>query len=113
MKKKFLKTIGLALVIVFYSCSSTEENTDTEVITEETMTEEEVVEVESVTEEVEQGTTEMVEEVETLMLDEFLPFIENLKLIKIDVESAEFDVLSGAEGLIHKHQPYIIIEAYQ
>ena len=54
-----------------------------------------------------------IHQVETLMLDEYIPFIENLKLIKIDVESAEFDVLEGATGLIHKHQPYIIIEAYQ
>jgi FkbM family methyltransferase len=54
-----------------------------------------------------------IKEVETLMLDEFLPFIDNLKLIKIDVESAEFDVLDGATDIINKHQPYIIIEAYQ
>jgi len=36
--------------------------------------------------------------------------IDNVDVIKIDVEGAEFDVLSGAQNLIEKNKPVLIIE---
>jgi len=38
---------------------------------------------------------------------------EKVKLIKIDVEGSEFQVLAGAIGLIEEHKPIIIIETFK
>ena len=38
---------------------------------------------------------------------------EPIKLIKIDVEGSEFQVLAGAIGLIEEHKPIIIIETFK
>ena len=47
---------------------------------------------------------------EVIALDEFLPSVENLSLIKIDIEGAELLAFRGAETLISKHLPSIICE---
>ena len=47
---------------------------------------------------------------EVVALDEFLPSVENLSLIKIDVEGAELFAFRGAEKLISKHLPSVICE---
>lgn len=49
-------------------------------------------------------------EIEIMKLDDYLPDVQNLKLIKIDVEGMEYAVLKGAEQLIIKHQPVIAFE---
>ncbi len=43
-------------------------------------------------------------------LDKLLSDIENLDLIKMDIEGAEFEALQGARNLIEKHKPVIIVE---
>ena len=43
-------------------------------------------------------------------LDQILSEIENLDLIKMDIEGAEFEALQGARDLIEKHKPVIIVE---
>jgi len=35
-----------------------------------------------------------------------------LRLIKIDVEGAEFEVLSGAKKTLKKHKPTVLVEIY-
>ncbi len=54
-------------------------------------------------------------EVKAGTLDDFAVSFnpEKIKLIKIDVEGAEFDVISGASALINKYQPVLIIEIEQ
>ncbi len=51
--------------------------------------------------------------VEVDKLDNFTEKLNNVKLIKIDVEGAEFDVLSGAIETINKFRPYLIVEIEQ
>jgi FkbM family methyltransferase len=43
-------------------------------------------------------------------LDDDLPFLDRLRLIKIDVEGMELDVLRGAEGLIRRFMPFLYVE---
>ncbi len=50
------------------------------------------------------------EKVRLEKLDEYMNEISNLKLIKIDVEGMEQDVLKGAKQLILKYMPYMYIE---
>jgi FkbM family methyltransferase len=46
-------------------------------------------------------------------LDAFLPDVSGLRLIKIDVEGMELEVLKGAQGLIDRHRPFIYAENNQ
>lgn len=50
------------------------------------------------------------EKVRLERLDDYKEEIESLKLIKIDVEGMEEDVLKGAKQIIMKHMPYMYIE---
>lgn len=54
------------------------------------------------------GTKDIVADV--VRLDDFLPEIENLPLIKADIEGAELFCFRGAEKLIEKHLPAVICE---
>lgn len=54
------------------------------------------------------GTREVVCEV--VSLDDFLPDLDNLSLIKCDVEGAELFAFRGAKELISKHLPTVICE---
>jgi FkbM family methyltransferase len=54
------------------------------------------------------GTREVVCEV--VMLDDFLPDLDDLSLIKCDVEGAELFAFRGAKELISKHLPTVICE---
>jgi len=47
------------------------------------------------------------------LLSSFINPKEKIKLIKIDVEGHEFNVLKGAKELIDKNKPYILIEVFQ
>ena len=47
--------------------------------------------------------------VEQTTLDNIIN-VDSLKLIKVDVEGMEFEVLKGASNLIRKHRPYIYFE---
>ena len=47
---------------------------------------------------------------EVVALDEFLPAVERLSLIKCDVEGAELFAFRGAERLIERHLPSVICE---
>jgi protein O-GlcNAc transferase len=49
-------------------------------------------------------------EIEIIALDSFLP-LENLKMIKIDVEGMEMDVLNGAMRVIREYKPLLYMEA--
>ncbi len=49
-------------------------------------------------------------EVSVRRLDDVLPSIPRLDFIKIDVEGYENEVLKGAQALIRKHQPIVIME---
>jgi FkbM family methyltransferase len=49
-------------------------------------------------------------EINIYPLDDFP--LENVKVIKIDVEGMELDVLCGAEGTIAKYKPELFIEAW-
>lgn len=51
-------------------------------------------------------------EVETISLDEFLP-LDNVRLIKLDVEGHEFQAILGAKELIRRCRPWIIFEYVQ
>jgi FkbM family methyltransferase len=48
--------------------------------------------------------------VELIRLDDYFKNLTQLKLIKIDVEGMEIDVLNGAKELINKHRPFIYCE---
>lgn len=50
------------------------------------------------------------EEIQQFTLDSFEKQISNLKLIKVDVEGMEEEVLKGALKLIKKHQPILYLE---
>jgi hypothetical protein len=47
---------------------------------------------------------------EVVALDEFLPRVESLSLIKCDIEGAELLCFRGAERLIGEHRPTVICE---
>jgi FkbM family methyltransferase len=53
--------------------------------------------------------TESVE-VEVVALDEQLPRLDGLSLIKCDIEGAELFALRGAAGLIERHHPTVVCE---
>ncbi|MEM7184788.1 MAG: FkbM family methyltransferase, partial [Spirochaetota bacterium] len=53
------------------------------------------------------------EKIPSIRLDTYLSYKTNtfdIKIIKIDVESAERSVLTGAENTIHKYQPVVFLE---
>mgnify|MGYP003649779935 FL=1 len=52
-------------------------------------------------------------QIEVVSIDGFLPHINKCKLIKIDVEGHEFEVLQGAKNLIEKARPHIMIEVFK
>jgi hypothetical protein len=54
------------------------------------------------------GTREVVCEV--VKLDDFLPEVESLSLIKCDIEGAELPAFRGAKKMIAKHLPSVICE---
>ncbi len=45
-------------------------------------------------------------------LDDKLDFLSRLDLIKIDVESSEYDMLLGAERTLRRFQPAIYVEEH-
>lgn len=45
-----------------------------------------------------------------IVLDEMFKDVPNIRLIKIDAEGADFEVLKGAIGIIEKHKPVVIVE---
>ena len=51
-------------------------------------------------------------EVELVPLDKFAETWKTVDLLKIDVEGAELRVLRGADGIIGKHNPDIIVEVH-
>ena len=53
-------------------------------------------------------------ELKSTTLDYFLrnENLEKLRLIKIDVEGSEWDVLKGSEGIIEKHRPILVLETW-
>jgi FkbM family methyltransferase len=55
-----------------------------------------------------QATTDV--EAEIVRLDDFLPEIEDLPFVKMDIEGAEYFCLQGAEKLISKHLPAVVCE---
>lgn len=48
--------------------------------------------------------------VRLLRLDDVLPPQEPIRLVKIDVEGAELQVLRGAQGMLRRCRPYVIFE---
>ncbi len=54
------------------------------------------------------ATTEIAADV--VALDEFLPPLERLSFVKVDVEGAELFALRGAEHLIDQHRPSVVCE---
>jgi len=52
---------------------------------------------------------EGVEEVEVVKLDKFIE-VDTLKLLKIDAEGMELEVLKGSKKLIKKFKPYMFVE---
>jgi FkbM family methyltransferase len=49
-------------------------------------------------------------ECEVITLDEFLPEIEHLSLLKCDIEGADLFAMRGARRLLEKHKPVVVIE---
>ncbi|MGJ4928243.1 FkbM family methyltransferase [Bradyrhizobium sp. HKCCYLS2038] len=49
-------------------------------------------------------------EVQTISLDDYLPADRNVSAMKIDVEGAELDVLSGAVNTLRRCRPLIVLE---
>jgi FkbM family methyltransferase len=49
-------------------------------------------------------------QVEVQRLDELIPKAKNIRLIKLDVEGAELDVLRGTTRILKECQPYILFE---
>jgi FkbM family methyltransferase len=47
---------------------------------------------------------------EVITLDEFLPNVERVSLLKCDIEGADLYAMRGARKLLEKHKPVIIIE---
>jgi FkbM family methyltransferase len=56
------------------------------------------------------GKKETVELIEVVTLDDILINIEKISFIKIDVEGYEYEVLCGAQKIIHKFKPVLLIE---
>ncbi len=54
--------------------------------------------------------TTMSVEAEVVALDEYLPRLDRLSLIKCDIEGAELFALRGAAGLIDRHHPTVLCE---
>ena len=54
--------------------------------------------------------TQKGEPVQQKILDSFIEQIENVKLIKVDVEGMEQKVLKGAEKIIKKFKPFLYVE---
>jgi FkbM family methyltransferase len=54
-------------------------------------------------------------EIKTYSLDDYMDLtnVPSCKLIKIDVEGHEYEVLEGAKNLIEKYKPYILIETFK
>ncbi len=53
-------------------------------------------------------TTEISADI--VALDEFLPALERLSFVKIDIEGAELSALRGAEDIIDRHRPSVVCE---
>jgi FkbM family methyltransferase len=49
----------------------------------------------------------------TKTLDNLLKNEENISLIKLDIENSEYNALLGAQNIINKHRPVIIIELHR
>lgn len=49
-------------------------------------------------------------EIELIVLDNLLEDLDNIKLLKIDVEGHEYKALSGAKNLIKRNKPIILFE---
>jgi FkbM family methyltransferase len=47
---------------------------------------------------------------EVVAIDEFLPPVENLSFMKLDIEGAELFALRGAERLVAEHKPTVVCE---
>ena len=60
-----------------------------------------------------QHVTQDVEMVKTITLDKLYPHLNGVKLLKIDVEGAEFRMLKGAVDLIERNRPHILIEVFR
>ncbi len=51
--------------------------------------------------------------VKTTTLDILYPHLDGVKLLKIDIEGAEFRMLEGAKDLIERNRPDILIEVFR
>ena len=51
--------------------------------------------------------------VKTTTLDILYPHLDGVKLLKIDIEGAEFRMLEGAKDLIQRNRPDILIEVFR
>jgi FkbM family methyltransferase len=51
--------------------------------------------------------------VDQIVIDEYFKDIENISIIKVDVEGMELDVVNGAVATINKHRPLMYIEYYK
>jgi hypothetical protein len=49
-------------------------------------------------------------EVEAVMLDSLEDMFDNIKLIKVDIEGAEMKFLKGAENILKRFEPILIME---
>jgi FkbM family methyltransferase len=47
---------------------------------------------------------------EVVKLDDYLPNVEHLSLLKCDIEGADLFAMRGAKGLLEKHKPVVILE---
>jgi len=54
-------------------------------------------------------------QINTYSLDDYMDLtnVPNCKLIKIDVEGHEYEVLEGAKNMIEKFKPFILIETFK
>jgi len=55
----------------------------------------------------------VIVDIETITLDSIAGEQKNVKLLKIDVEGHEFQVLRGAEQVIKNNRPHILIEVFK
>jgi FkbM family methyltransferase len=56
------------------------------------------------------GTTFTSIETSVVSIDTYLKKIQNLDLVKIDVEGAEINVLKGMRDTLNKHRPFVFVE---
>lgn len=56
------------------------------------------------------GNGELVDQI---ILDQYFESIDNISVIKVDVEGMELDVVNGAINTINKHRPLMYIEYYK